>query len=65
MASLNLPLSPPPPSSPPSISASHSESSATVPTALIHSKAQLDATATENGTFHVDERKPQIPDHFA
>ncbi|MBA0616920.1 hypothetical protein Godav_026404, partial [Gossypium davidsonii] len=34
-------------------------------TALVHSQAQLDATATENGTFHVDGRKPQIPDHFA
>ncbi|XVF49875.1 hypothetical protein PTKIN_Ptkin04bG0051200 [Pterospermum kingtungense] len=63
MASASLPSSPPPPS-PPSISASHSESSATLPTAPVPPQPQVDA-ATDNGTVNVDDQKPQIADHFA
>ncbi|XVE56741.1 hypothetical protein DITRI_Ditri04bG0035300 [Diplodiscus trichospermus] len=60
MANASLPSSPRPPS-PPSISASYSESSATLP---VPPQAQVDA-ATENGTPNVDDLKPQISDHFA
>ncbi|XP_021287274.1 uncharacterized protein LOC110418779 [Herrania umbratica] len=63
MASANLPSTPPPPS-PPSISASHSESSATIPTAVVPPQPQVDAAA-QNGTLNDDDQKPQIADHFA
>ncbi|KAK8265940.1 hypothetical protein V6Z12_D12G211400 [Gossypium hirsutum] len=59
----SLPSSPPAPS-PPSISASHSESSVTLATALLPPQAQVVATA-ENGTLNVDDQKPQIANHFA
>ncbi|TYH40052.1 hypothetical protein ES332_D12G219800v1 [Gossypium tomentosum] len=49
MAMASLPSSPPAPS-PPSISASHSESSVTLATALLPPQAQVVATA-ENGTL--------------
>ncbi|XP_012438914.1 uncharacterized protein LOC105764738 [Gossypium raimondii] len=63
MAMASLPSSPPAPS-PPSISASHSESSVTLATALLPPQAQVVATA-ENGTLNVDDQKPQIANHFA
>ncbi|KAK8703102.1 hypothetical protein V6N13_021431 [Hibiscus sabdariffa] len=65
MASANPPSSPPLPSSPPSVTASHCESSPAVPSALVPPQAQPDAAANENGTLNVDEQKPQIFDHFA
>ncbi|KAL4363617.1 hypothetical protein GQ457_04G036240 [Hibiscus cannabinus] len=65
MASANPPSSPPLPSSPPSVTASHCESSPAVPSALVPPQAQPDAAANENGTLNVDEQKPQIDDHFA
>ncbi|KHG27370.1 Tetratricopeptide repeat 12 [Gossypium arboreum] len=63
MAMASLPSSPPAPS-PPSISASHSESSVTLATALLPPQAQVVATG-ENGTVNVDDQKPQIANHFA
>ncbi|MBA0805831.1 hypothetical protein Gohar_005320 [Gossypium harknessii] len=63
MAMASLPSSSPAPS-PPSISASHSESSVTLATALLPPQAQVVATA-ENGTLNVDDQKPQIANHFA
>ncbi|MBA0773102.1 hypothetical protein Gotri_008403 [Gossypium trilobum] len=63
MAMASLPSSPPAPS-PPSISASHSESSVTLATAHLPPQAQVVATA-ENGTLNVDDQKPQIANHFA
>ncbi|KAB2053533.1 hypothetical protein E1A91_A12G199400v1 [Gossypium mustelinum] len=63
MAMASLPSSPPAPS-PPSISASHSESSVTLATALLPPQAQVVATG-ENGTLNVDDQKPQIANHFA
>ncbi|KAA3460610.1 Tetratricopeptide repeat 12 [Gossypium australe] len=63
MAMASLPSSPPAPS-PPSISASHSESSITLATALLPPQAQVVAT-TVNGTLNVDDQKPQIANHFA
>ncbi|GMI67364.1 hypothetical protein like AT5G60840 [Hibiscus trionum] len=62
MASANPPSSPPLPSSPPSVK---HESPPAVPSALVPPQAQPDAAAIENGTFNVDEQKPQIADHFA
>lgn len=59
-----VPSSCPHPPSPPSISASHSESSATLPTAPVPPQEQVDA-ATENGTLNVGDQKPPIADHFA
>ncbi|KAE8699930.1 putative GTPase IMAP family member 1 [Hibiscus syriacus] len=77
MASANPPSSPPPPppSSPPPPSPPlpssptlipwHYESSPAVPSDLVPPQTLPDTAFNENGTFNVDEKKPQIVDYFA